>query len=238
MKLKQARAKRDELRAQLAGGIDPGQVRKTMRSAQAGLAADSFENVAREWFAKQTPTWAEGHSSKIIHRLEMDVFPYLGKRAICSITAPELLTVLRGVENRGAVDTAHRAHQNCGQIFRYGIATGRCERNPAADLRGALAPVKDKHLPAITDPKAVAGLLRAIDGYAGSFVTKCALRLAPLVFVRPGELRHAEWPEFDLDGACWSIPAIRMKTKQPHMVPLARQAVEILHRAATAHRRR
>lgn len=228
VKLKQARAKRDGLRAQLAAGIDPGQVRKSMKAAQSGLTADSFESVAREWFAKQASTWAEGHSSKIIRRLEMDVFPYAGKRPIGAITAPDLLAILRRVEDRGAIDTAHRAHQNCGQIFRYGIATGRCERNPAADLRGALAPVKESHLAAITEPKAVGALLRAIGGYEGAYVTKCALRLAPLVFVRPAELRKAEWAEIDLGAACWNIPAKRMKTKQPHIVPLARQAVAIL----------
>ncbi|MGH8501345.1 MAG: tyrosine-type recombinase/integrase [Gammaproteobacteria bacterium] len=229
VKLKQARAKRDELRAQLAVGIDPGRARKAMKAAKGGLAADSFEIVAREWFAKQAPNWADSHSSKIIRRLELDVFPHVGKQPIGSITAPELLTVLRRVESRGAIDTAHRAHQNCGQIFRYGIATGRCERNPAADLRGALAPAKDSHLAAVTEPKVAGELLRAIDGYQGSFVTKCALRLSPLVFVRPGELRKAEWPEFDLENACWNIPASRMKTKQPHLVPLATQAVAILH---------
>src|SRR5680860_649059 len=141
--LKQARTKRDALRAQLAAGVDPGQMRKTMKAAQGGLNADSFEAVAREWFAKQSLTWAEGHSSKIIRRLEMDVFPYLGKRPIGRIMAPELLTVLRRIESRGAIDTAHRAHQNCGQIFRYGIATGRCERNAAADLRLSLIHISE-----------------------------------------------------------------------------------------------
>ncbi len=156
------------------------------------------------------------------------MFPYAGKRAIGAITAPELLAVLQRIESRGAIDTAHRAHQNCGQIFRYGIATGRCARNPAADLRGALAPVRENHLAAITEPQAISALLRAIIGYEGSYVTKCALQLAPLVVVRPRELRMSEWSEFDLDTASWNIPAKRMKTKQPHLVPLARQAVAIL----------
>ncbi|MGI8740193.1 MAG: tyrosine-type recombinase/integrase [Gammaproteobacteria bacterium] len=226
--LKQARAKRDEARAQLATAMDPGQVRKAMKLSQCGLATDSLEVVAREWFSNRATTWAESHSCKIIRRLEMDVFPYLGKRSLGSITALDLLTVLRRIESRGAIDTAHRAHQNCGQIFRYGIATGRCERDPAADLRGALAPVKENHLAAITEPKAVGALLRAISGYEGSYVTKCALRVAPLVFVRPNELRRAEWSEIDLDAATWSIPANRMKAKQAHIVPLAHQAVAIL----------
>jgi integrase len=156
------------------------------------------------------------------------VFPWIGERPIKSITAPELLTVLRRIENRGAGDTAKRVYQNCGKIFRYSVATGRAERDITADLRGVLAPVEGKHYPAITDPKAVGALLRAIDGYQGSFITKCALCLAPLVFVRPGELRKSEWTDFDLDAAEWNIPAPRMKRKKPHLVPLAKQGVAIL----------
>ncbi len=144
------------------------------------------------------------------------------------VTAPELLVCLRRIEARGAIETAHRAFQNCGQVFRYAMATGRGERDPAADLRGALAPVKESHYAAMTDPKAMSALLRAIDGYRGDLPTRCALRLAPLTFVRPGELRHAEWSEFDLERAEWNITAIRMKTREPHLVPLSRQAVECL----------
>jgi integrase len=152
----------------------------------------------------------------------------MGGRPVGDITAPELLTVLRRIESRGALETAHRALRNSGQVFRYAIATGRAERNPAADLRGALPPVKTKHLAAMTDPQGVGALLRAIDGYQGTFVVKCALRLAPLVFLRPGELRKAEWAEFDLAAACWNIAGARMKMKNPHLVPLARQALAIL----------
>lgn len=222
-----ARDKRDKARQQLAAGIDPGQVRKAAKIAQLG-DADSFEVVAREWYAKHAPTWADSHASKIIRRLEVDVFPYVGKRPVGKITAPELLTVLRRIENRGAIDTAHRAHQNCGQIFHYAVATGRAERDPSADLRGALPPAKEKHYASITDPKAVGDLLRAIDGYQGYAVTRCALKLASLVFVRPGELRQAEWHEVDLDAAEWRIPAERMKAGAPHIVPLSLQAVAIL----------
>ncbi|HSB98256.1 MAG TPA: site-specific integrase [Spongiibacteraceae bacterium] len=194
-----------------------------------GLApADSFEEVAREWFAKFSAGWALTHSEKIIRRLERDIFPWIGRQPIASITALELLTALRRIEERGALDTAHRAHQNCGQIFRYAIATGRAERNPCPDLRGSLPAVKQTHYAAITEPKAIGELLRAIDGYQGYFVTKCALRIAPLVFVRPGELRKAEWSEFNLDKAEWNIPAERMKIGEPHLVPLARQAVDLL----------
>ena len=136
--------------------------------------------------------------------------------------------VLRRIESRGALDSAHRTRNTCSQIFRYAVATGRAERDPAADLRGALPPARSKHLPAITEPEKVAGLLRAIDGYEGSFVTKCALRIAPLLFVRPGELRHMEWAEIDLEAAEWNIPEEKMKMRQPHLVPLSSQAVEIL----------
>jgi integrase len=222
--LKEAREKRDEARKLIAQGIDPSAQRKATRVAE----AETFEAIAREWFAKFAPTWVESHSEKIIRRLERDIFPWLGQRPIREILAPELLTVLRRIEERGAVETAHRAMQNCGQVFRFAIATGRADRNPAADLRGALPPVKQEHHASITDPKAIGALLRAIDGYVGSFVTQCALRLAPLVFVRPGELRNAEWSEFDLDGAEWRIPAERMKAREPHIVPLAAQAVAIL----------
>lgn len=227
--LKFARERRDEARRLLAEGIDPGEHRKTTKSMKAELAANSFEVVAREWFAKYSATWVPGHADKIIRRLERDIFPWLGARPASEITAPELLAVLRRIEERGALDTAHRAMQNCGQIFRYAIATGRAERDPAADLRGALPPVKQKHLAAITNPKDIGALLRAMDGYTGSLVTKCALRLAPMVFLRPGELRQAEWIEIDLDDATWEIPATRMKMRQPHIVPLSSQAVGILH---------
>ncbi|MBI5936755.1 MAG: integrase arm-type DNA-binding domain-containing protein [Betaproteobacteria bacterium] len=226
--LKVARERRDEARRLLAEGIDPGEHRKTTKSMKAELAANSFEVVAREWFTKYSATWVSGHADKIIRRLERDIFPWLGTRPASEITAPELLAALRRIEERGALDTAHRAMQNCGQIFRYAIATGRAERDPAADLRGALPPVKQKHLAAITDPKDIGALLRAMDGYTGSLVTKCALRLAPMVFLRPGELRQAEWIEIDLDGDTWEIPAARMKMRQPHIVPLSSQAVDIL----------
>jgi integrase len=222
--LKDARQRRDNLRQQLASGVDPGAQRKAQKVA----GADTFEAVAREWFAKFSTNWAKTHSDKIIRRLESDIFPWLGSRPVGQITAPELLTCLRRVESRGALDTAHRAHQNCGQIFRYAIATGRAERDPAADLRGALPPVNGGHFATITDPAAIAALLRAIDGYEGTFVGRCALRLAPLVFVRPGELRGAEWTEFDLDKAEWRIPAERMKARVVHIVPLSTQALAIL----------
>ncbi len=226
--LKDARDRRDEARKQLAADIDPGEHRKAMKTTLAVRGENSFEIVAREWFAKYSPNWAASHSDKIIRRLERDIFPWLGGRPIAEITAPDLLATLRRIESRGAIETAHRAQQNCSQVFRYAVATGRAERDPTTDLRGALTPVKERHHASITDPKRVGELMRAIDGYRGSFITKSALRLAPLVFVRPGELRKAEWVEFDLDGAEWRIPATRMKAHEQHIVPLSKQAVAIL----------
>lgn len=235
-----ARRKAAAERELVAAGIDPSAARKSEKAQQAetreterrlaeGIPlADSFEAIAREWFEKFSAGWVASHADKIIRRLERDIFPWLGTRPIAEIKAPDLLSAVRRIEDRGAIETAHRALQNCGQVFRYAIATGRAERDISADLRGALVPVSKTHLPAITDPKQIGGLLRSLDGYAGFFVTKCALRIAPLVFVRPGELRKAEWAEIDLDNAEWTIPAERMKMRQPHLVPLSRQAAEIL----------
>jgi len=226
--LADAREKRDAARKQVAAGIDPGEARKAEKRVESEQATNTFEAVAREWHARQKGVWSEGHTVRTMQRLEHDVFPCVGLRPISEITAPELLMVFRRIESRGAHETAHRARFVCGQVFRYAVATGRAERDPAADLKGALTPIKTRHHAAITDPKEVAALLRAIDGYQGSFVVKCALQLAPLVFVRPGELRQAEWAEIDLEAAEWNIPAERMKMKVAHLVPLSAQAVKIL----------
>ena len=226
--LARAREKRHEARTLLADGNDPSENRKAQKAARADRAANSFEVVAREWFAKFKPNWVEAHSDKVIRRLERDMFPWIGGKPVADVGAPDLLACLRRIENRGTVETAHRALQSCGQIFRYAVATGRAARDPTGDLRGALSTVKGTHLASITEPTAVGGLLRACDGYQGSFVTKCALRLAPLAFVRPGELRNAEWTEIDLERAEWNIPAERMKMREPHLVPLSTQAVAIL----------
>ena len=237
--LADARDKRDEARRLLAEGIDPGEHRKVQKAAKVLQAENSFEAVAREWFAKYLPTWVASHADKIMRRFERDLFPWLGSRPIADIEAPELLAALRRIEKRGAMETAHRAMQNAGQVFRYAIATGRAKRNPATDLTGALAPTVKKSFPTITDPTKVAELLRAIDGYQGTLATQCALKLAPLVFVRPGELRHAEWEEIDLDNAVWVIPGERMKMREKHIVPLSSQAVETLRElhALTGHNR-
>jgi integrase len=224
--LRDARNRRDEARKLLANGIDPSIERKVQKAATVERAANSFEAVAREWFARQAPGWAASHADKIMGRLEKDVFPWLGGRAIAEIKAPEVLTVLRRVEARGALDTAHRVHQNCGQVLRYAVATGRAERDVSSDLRGALPPAQHTHFASVTEPPEVASLLRALDGFQGTFVVQCALRLAPLLFVRPGELRTAEWGQFDLDRAQWRYTV--SKTKTEHLVPLATQAVAIL----------
>jgi len=224
--LKEARERRDEARKLLANEIDPSQHRKIAKAARTNGGASSFEAVAREWFAKYSSSWAEDHGNRILRRLERDIFPWIGEKLIDEITVPELLTVIRRIEERGALETAHRALGNCGQVFRYAVATGRAERDLTSDLRGALPPNKGKHFSAVTEPKQVAELLRAIEGYEGSLIVRCALRLAPLVFVRPGELRKAEWKDIDLDQAEWAY--LVSKTGTQHIVPLSRQAVEIL----------
>jgi integrase len=234
--LAEAREKRAAARKQVSSGIDPCVIRKAARDAKAA-GEDSFELVAREWHQRTAPEWAATHAKTQIERMERDLFPWLGNRPMGEIEAPELLDVLRRIEGRGAVETAHRVKTICGQVFRYAIATGRAKRDPAADLRGALKAVISKSHAAIVAPAQFADLLRSIDGYQGSFVVSCALRLAPLVFVRPGELRHAEWSEIDLDAGDWNIPYAKMKATRTekakrkndmHLVPLSRQAVDLL----------
>jgi hypothetical protein len=209
--LKEARAKRDIARKLVAEGIDPSAARKDAKAGKLAAVASSFEAVAREWMGKFAPTWAESTLKKTDYIMARDVFPWIGARLVGEVSAPELLTVRRRIEGRGALETAHKVREYCGQVFRYAIATCRAERDPSADLRGALPTVKAKHHASVTDPKAVADLLRVMDGYQGAFVTRCALLLAPLVFVRPGELRHAEWSEIDVDAQEWRIPGEKMK---------------------------
>ncbi|MFZ5525742.1 MAG: tyrosine-type recombinase/integrase [Pseudomonadota bacterium] len=246
IKLKDARERRQAARELIAKGIDPSEAKKAEKSSRTSQAEGTFEAVAREWhkLIHKVKT-SEGHAARTLIRLEQDTFPYIGALPMGEITAPTLLELLRRVESRGAIETAHRVKQACGQVFRYGIATGRCERDPSADLKDALKPVIVKHHAAITDPKAVGRLLRAIHDYQGHPITRAALKLAPLVFLRPGELRHAAWPEIDLDAGVWTIPAGRMKrSKQQkisgtaHLVPLSSQAVAILRdlQPLTGHR--
>jgi integrase len=238
--LKDARERRDAARKLLADDIDPGENRKVQKAAKVERAANSFEAIAREWFAKNRDSWATSHADKIIRRLENDVFPWLGGRPVAEITAPEVLSVLRRIEGRGTIDTAHRAKSNISQVMRYAIATGKAERDPCPDLRGALPPLRHNNFASITDPAEVAELLRAMDAFSGTFVVKSALLLSPLVFVRPGELRKALWADVDLEKAEWSFPASKVKkTEAPrkHLVSLATQAVTILRdlHALTGH---
>lgn len=225
--LKEARERLVDERRLLKKGIDPSEFRKTQRSRNHSQDSETFEVVAREWFAKYSPDWVTSHSSRIIRRFERDIFPWLGNRPISAISAPEVLEAIRRIEQRGALETAHRALQNCSQVFRYAVATGKAERDPTVDLRGALPPCKPRHFSSVTEPEKVGALLSSLDNYKGTLVVQCALRLAPLVFVRPGELRHAEWKDINLETQEWRYIVTKTNTQQ--IVPLSRQAVAILN---------
>ncbi|NVK02437.1 MAG: integrase arm-type DNA-binding domain-containing protein [Oceanospirillaceae bacterium] len=226
--LKDARKSRDDAKALLELGLDPS-TEKRKRKAQHELAsASGFEYIAREWHAKQAKLWSVNYAEKVERAMERDLIPYLSGSSIDQISAPDLLSVLRRVEKRGAVETAHRLMQIFGQIAKYAVSTGRAQRDMTPDLKGALATPKRYHFSAITEPPKVGRLLQMIDGYQGTPTVRAALRLAPLVFVRPKELRYAEWCEIDVSSAEWRIPASKMKMNQDHIVPLSRQAIEIL----------
>jgi len=251
--LADARARRDATRKLIAAGTDPSAARKAekqakaarvevIRLAEAGLSGPgTFEHVARDWLATvHQVKVSEGHAERTRIRLEQDAFPWLGRRPIGEIDAPELLACLRRVEARGAIETAHRIKDACGQVFRYGIAIGACARNPAADLRDALRPVESRHHAAIVDPKAAGELLRDMVSYQGHPITRAAVSLSALLLLRPGELRHMEWTWIDLDGATLTVPGEVMKRTKadkasgpPHVVPLAAQAVAILRELHT-----
>ncbi len=245
--LKLAREKVAQARQQVAAGVDPSEKRKehkaaaearqeaNIRIAQGLPAVGSFEEVARRWFKKKREDWSASYADKVIRRLEVDVFPWVGAQPIGNLTPPEMLAVLRRIESRGVIETAHRARESCGQVFRFAVAEGTATSDPTRDLKEALHTPRPKHFPAVVKPEELAALLRAIDGYRGSLVVCTALRLAPMLMLRPGELRFAKWSEFDLDNAEWRIPAKRMKRElhgklhgEPHHVPLPRQAVELL----------
>jgi integrase len=242
-----ARRKADEARRLLAEGINPSDQRKAAKAAQVeteeaeareaqGLPpVNSFEAVAREWFDVKQGGWAPGYSEKIIARLENDIFPGIGRTSIAYVTPLQLLEVLRRIESRGVIETAHRALENCSQVFRYAVATGRTTVNPARDLKDALKRPNPKHFPAITDPKRLGEFLRSSEAYAATHVVRAALKLTPMLLLRPGELRAGEWSEIDLDAAVWTVPARRMKRElreklngAPHLVPLPKQAVAVL----------
>lgn len=235
--LKAARLRRDDARTLLADGVDPSQNRKAQKASKADSAANSFEVIAREWLEGQKSKVTPGQHEKTLARLQNDVFPWLGPKPIGEITAPDVLSVLRRIDQRGARYTAHRCRGQISQIMRYAIATGKAERDPCPDLKGAIPTVRGENFASITDPSKVAELLRAMDAFTGTFVVKSALLLSPLVFVRPGELRKAEWEKFDFDKAEWRY--LVSKTKTNHLVPLAVQAVAILKElhALTGHGR-
>ena len=241
-----ARRKADAARKLLAEGFDPSQQRKAEREvvtqqrvvaerqAQGLPAAGTFEAVAREWFAVRRDGWSKSYGDKVIARLESDVFPWIGRVPAADISGPQLLEVMRRIEARGVIETAHRALQDSGQVFRYAVATGHAKFNPARELKDALRQPNPKHFPAIVEPKRLGELLRAMDNYAATPVVRAALKLAPMLLLRPGELRFAEWPEIDLEAALWSVPAARMKRElrqkmsgTPHLVPLPKQAVAV-----------
>jgi integrase len=249
--LQLARRKADEARKLVEADTDPSDIRKAdkakhadqreaERRKDAGIPpVNSFEAVAREWYETRRGKWAPSHSDKVIARLEADAFPWIGARPVGEIRPGELRKLFERVHERGALETAHRVLQHCGQVFRYAVFKELADRDPTRDMRGHLTTANVKHMPAITEPAQVGELLRAIDAFNGTYIVKYALRLAPLLFVRPGELRTAEWRDFDLERAEWNIPAERMKSRAPHLVPLATQAVAILRdlHPLTGHRR-
>ncbi|MBN2791936.1 MAG: integrase arm-type DNA-binding domain-containing protein [Desulfuromonadales bacterium] len=232
--LSDARLRREEARRLLANGADPGEVKKAVKEAEKEQRANTFKKLAMEWHERQVDHLAERTRKMIMRRLKRDVFPVIGDTPLTDLTSRLILEkVLRPIEDRTAIDLSHRIRSVLSQILRYGVACGLCDRDLTGDLRGALKPIPRKHHAALdaggtTDPVKVGALLQAIDGFDGSIVVKCALRLHPLVATRPGELRHAEWSEIDFDTATWSIPAGRMKMKNPHIVPLSPQALAVL----------
>lgn len=226
--LSNAREKRDQAKKLLAAHTDPATQRKLDKIASNEASRNTFRLISQEWVEKLI---REGRSPRTVDKISWLLelaYPAIGDQPIASIIPTQLLTVLRTVEARGHYETARRLRSTCGQVFRYAIATARAERDPSADLRGALTAPKVRHHAAVVDPKGIGALLRAIEGYEGQPITSSALKLAPLVFVRPGELRSAEWSEFDLDAGEWKIPAAKMKMRSPHRVPLSRQAITIV----------
>jgi integrase len=226
--LSHARDKRDKARSLLASDppIDPSENRKAEKSSKLLSSENSFEVIAREWWQTHMKNKAASHKDKVIRRFELYLFPWIGSKPISDITAPQMLQVVKRIETLNKLETAHRALQTAGQVFRYAVQTGRAIRDVTVDLKGALPPTSIKHMAAFTEPKQIAELLRAIDGFGGTLTVQCALRLSPLVFVRPSELRQAKWRDIDLDAGEWRY--LVSKTKTDHLVPLSTQAIDIL----------
>jgi integrase len=242
--LKDARAGRDAARKTRGEGIDPVQARRVTKAANRAASGVTFETVARELFETKASGWSATYAARWLERMDKDLFPHIGTLPLRDITAPVLLDTLRRVERRGAMETAHTLRQTAGQVFRYGIQTGRCDRNPAPDLQGALKPLKVRHMPALLEPAQVGELMRNIEGYSGQPTTRAALLLSALTFQRPGNVRAMEWAEVDLAAAMWTIPSAKMKRTvhgktngRPHLVPLASQALTALEeiRPLTGH---
>ena len=233
--LKEARTERERLQELIKSGINPSVKRKAEKSTPDGYHPNCFEMAAREWYNEHKDAWNKSHGERIIRRLEKDVFPWIGKKDIAQITAPEVLTVIRRIKDRGVLETAHRAMSNCGQVFRYGVQTGKCERDVTYDLRGALPQPIRGHMASLTEPKDVRRLLQSFDDFTGSYPVQCALKLSVMWFVRPSELRTAKWADFDIENREWRF--VVSKTKTPHIVPLSAQAIAILNdlRALTGH---
>lgn len=226
--LAKARQRRDKARELLADGIDPGQAKRDDKQAKAIAAAHTFEAVARTWLTKTAANRAASTQEKVTTWLEKHVFPSIGKMPVSTVGPRDVLATVQKIEARGAIESAHRVKQICGQVFRYAVSTGLAEHDVTADLKGALSAIPKSNYAAITEPKQAGGLMRSIHAYSGHPYAVAALKLSPLVFVRPGELRAAEWAEIDLDAAEWRIPGSKMKMGVDHMVPLSRQAVELL----------
>ena len=226
--LKEARERREDTKKILANGIDPSAQRQAIKASITSIDQDSFEVVTREWFDKHVVNLAPSYSKKVRSLFERQIFPVLGAKPIAEVEPTDVLNAARHVEQTGAIETAHRLIQICGQVFRYAIATGRTKYDVSTGLHAALPKVNVKHMATLTDKKRIGQLLRAIDAYGGFFPVRCALKLAPLLFVRPGELQKAEWAEFDLPAAEWRLPASKMKMRQRHIVPLSSQALSIL----------
>ena len=224
--LKEARERAATARKDIENGIDPSEKRKLKKSA----CQNTFEGVALEWHEQNKHKWSEVYAKTIMHRMKRNLFPQIGSKPVHLVSAPELLALLRKIEARGAKDIPHIVRSICSSVFRYAIATGRAERDPAADLKGALAPRVRRNLPSQTTPEAVGHLMIAIDNYPGTFVVRSALQLMALTFCRTGELRNAEWREIDLEDGLWRIPAERMKMSRDHLIPLSRQSVAILRK--------
>lgn len=226
--LKQARDSHQAARELLAQGVDPSTHKQESKAAQVALTENSFEMVAREWYGKFSGKWSKDHAANVLTRLEKDLFPFIGNKPIAEIEPPAILKCLRRIEERGALDSAHRAKTTAGQVFRFAVSIGKATRDPTPDLQGALPPPDRKHFAALTDPKEVGQLLRDIADYHGSPETIVALQLSAYLFQRPGEIRAMQWAEINFETAQWTIPAERMKRRKAHTVPLSRQVLALL----------